>query len=282
MERDSYYVFQAEFPQLEILRRYITKAQTEEAVAYFLQEKFNPNAYIKGHKQGTWVPLLYQCLQDKRLTPLIKLLLKQGGKVAQRPDGPAPPLIFVCDDIYFDYLVKRLPFDPESLLENLYTCFLYGKHKRIEKLLTAELITDCDIAKVQKKYPNMVFEMIDTCVKYLTYYYGAQLKKGDPEANLKKCTTETLEKYVLLCNYIAVESIQPAVIDLTVRYYLFEILQAFRQKGYNLPSLKPVYAAGGAKEAILRPLLNDYRYEQTCLVLNQTPDPCIYENYNPL
>ena len=277
LDRDSYYIFKPEFPKLEILRRYITKAQSEEAVSYFNSEPFDPNAYIKGHKSNVWVPLLYQCFQDKRLTPLIKILIKNGGNVAKQPDGDAPPLLFVCDDIYFDYLVKRLPpFDQSVLEPNLYNCFLYGNHKRIVKMLENGLITKTDIKAVHKKQPDIAFQMMDTCVKYLTYYYGAQLKKGDPDANLKKCTTETLEKYVNLCEFIPVDYINANVIDLCIRYYLFEILQAFQKKGFTLPTIPVKYGIGGTKEAIMRPLVNDYRYEQTCLLLNQEPEKSIY------
>ena len=98
-------------------------------------------------------------------------------------------------------------------------------------MLKNNLITKTDIEMVHKKHSNLVFEMIDTCVKYLNYYYGAQIKKGDPDANLKKCTMETLEKYVNLCEFISVEYINIDVIELCTQYYLFEILQAFQNKG---------------------------------------------------
>jgi len=283
LDRDSYYIFKPEFPKLEILRRYITKAQTEAAVAYFNQEGFDPNAYIKGHKSGLWVPLLYQCLQDKRLTPLIKILLKKGGNVAKRPDGEAAPLLFVCDDVYYDYLVKRLPFDRTTIGPNLHYCFLYGKCLRIEKMLDSGVLTKADLEICRKAYPDLAFEMIDTCVKYLTYYYGAQIKKGDPDVNLKQCTMETLEKYVNLCKFLKVECITPEAINLCVRYYLFELLQAFQTQGVIFShGLCVKYAIGGAKEAVMRPLLNDYRYEQTCLLLQQEPEKSIYESYNPV
>jgi hypothetical protein len=279
VDRDSYYIFKPEFPKLEILRRYITKAQCQEAVSYFNQEDFDPNAYIKGHKSNTWVPLLYQCFQDKRLTALIKILINKGGNISKQPDGDAPPLLFVCDDIYFDYLVKLKhlpPFEHSTIEPNLYNCFLYGNYKRIVKMLKNNLITKTDIEMVHKKHSNLVFEMIDTCVKYLNYYYGAQIKKGDPDANLKKCTMETLEKYVNLCEFISVEYINIDVIELCTQYYLFEILQAFQNKGVHLPNIHVKYGIGGTKEALMRPLVNDYRYEQTCLLLKQEPEKSIY------
>jgi hypothetical protein len=279
-ERDSYYIFKPEFPKLEILRKFILKGQVDQAVHHFKAVNFDPNAYIKGSRPGVWVPLLYQAFQDKRMMGLIKVLINRGGKVNKLPDGDdeAPPLIFVCDAMYIDYLYKQGLRG--TGLTPIYQCFLYGKYEHLKKLTGLAVIAPADIEKVQAAYPDLLYSMLDTGVKYLTYYYGAQVKKGDENANLKKCTDDIIARYVGCLDFLDLSTIDQKVVDLCAKYYLYEILTRLRlnfKPGFTCPVN---YGDTGAKEALLRPLLNDYRYEQTCKILKVRPDPVVYQGYN--
>jgi hypothetical protein len=282
-DRDTYYVFQPAFPKLEILRKFITKGQWDAALKYFKAENLDPNAYIKGVRQGTWVPLLYQCLQDPRLTPFTKLLLNRGGDPLRKPDAEEyTPLIFICDELYLDFLVKKgLTVRPETKIIDVYHCFLYAKYARVKKLVRLGLLTPADILLMEQTYPDVQVEMLNTGIKYLTYYYGAQIKKatlaGTTEGplNLKKTTEEIIARYARIMDYLKGPP-STTVLDLCVKYYLYEILTLYKARGFVIDG-KPNYGLGGATEALLRPLLNDHRYEQTCFTLNVSPDPCIYE-----
>ena len=286
MERDDYYVFLPEYPKLEMLRRFILRGEVQPALDYFRSENLDPNAYIKGVRNGTWVPLLYQCLQDNRFTPFIKVLLNRGGNIHLKPDAAEPqtPLIYICADLYLDFLVKRgLKPEPTSKAQDLYHCFLYAKHSRVKKLLGHGLLNPSDIQALEKAYPELVHHMLDTGVKYLTYFYGAQVKKsqsgkGDATANLKTVTEDMLARYVDLLHYTREPPTQ-AVADFCADYYLYEILAFYATRGDPLIA-RPVYGKTGATEALLRPLLNDYRYEQTCRVLKVAPEASIYQSYS--
>ena len=289
-ERDTYYIFKPDFPKLEVLRVYILKGEVQLAVNYFTQENLSANAYMKGQRPGAWVPLLYQCFQDKRLSPLIKLLINRGGDPLLPPDAEDfVPLIFLCDDIYLDFLVKKgLTVDPETKVKNLYDCFLYARLTRVRKLLRLNLISRADISAAEQAYPDLQFTMLDTGIKYLTYFYSAQVKKarqegtgGDP-ANLKKTTEELIARYVGLLDYLRMKP-PLAALELCAKYYLYEILNRFKTRDQAVQPVywvRAVYGLGGAQEALLRPLLNDYRYEQTCLALNHEPDEQIYSRYS--
>ena len=282
-DRDTYYVFQPNFPKMEILRKFIMKGQSEGAASYFKQEKLDPNAYIKGVRQGTWVPLLYQCFQDHRLTSFTKLLLNRDGDPLLKPDADQyTPLIYICDELYLDFLVKKgLTVRSETKIADLYHCFLYAKSTRVKKLLRLGLLTLTDIQLMEQSYPDVPFAMLDTSIKYLTYYYGAQIKKAnlagtvEVPVNLKKMTEDLITRYASILDYLK-GAPSTTVLDLCVKYYLYEILTVYKNRGYQVKG-QPVYGLGGATEALLRPLLNDHRYEQTCFTLNVSPDPCIYE-----
>jgi len=278
--RDEYYIFQTDYPKLDVLRRFITKGQVDEAVAWYKGEGLSPDAYIKGVKPGTWVPLLYQCLQDQRFNPLIKQLLRQGGNVLKLPDGDdVTPLIYICDAAYLSYLLKKgaapVPVNPRDV----YHCFIYGRAERVQKLLDHGCLTHADIDRMQATYPTLKYTMVDTGVKYLTYYYGAQVKKGN--TIVKQTTDDLIGRYLALFALLE-GSVDRPCLDLCVDYYLYELLAYFKKRCGGLPKglLPPVYGQKGAKAAFLRPLLNDYRYEQTCLTLDIEPTGEIYEGYN--
>ena len=269
-KRNEYYVFQPDYYRYEELRRLIEKKDSVAAMKYFVSHSLPVNLYMRANsdpKGDLFVPLIYKTLQTKELHEFSLYLLKHGAKFKLEPDGDEyPDLLFTCHTKYVPWLIKKgaTVSHPDVGIKK---CLMVGNWERLQLLISSGMITAAQVTYEQEQ----PYQMIKTAVHYLTFFYTQAIKHestGGEPPSLKGETDKTIEKYRKTFELFPPKEIKPEVIQLCVDYYLYEILQVLDVTYSDNP---PVYNQKGTITAVVRPLLNDARYEKTCKQLGIPP-----------
>jgi hypothetical protein len=273
MSREEYYVFQKEYYELEELRRLVESRDSEKAMKYFVDNRLNCNAYMRSaDKSKTFVPLIFKTLEHEQLHTFSLFLIKSGARIKAQPDGEpgdCMDLLFTCHSRYTAWLVKK-GVACKHPVNGIVKSLLIGGWDRLQELIRHGAISTEQIHAAYQQRPELPYQMIKTGIHYLTFFYTQAIKMeaaGGVPPSLKAETDKTIGKYSK-----TFELYRPAVtgelVQLCVDYYLYEILCAL---GITESPNAPVYNQKGTMSSIMRPLLNDARYERTCIQLNTEP-----------
>jgi len=293
-DRDHYYVLKSDFPDLEKTRILILSGKIKEALDFIIKNNIDPNGYVKGTKKGTWIPLFYCCATSQNTEPIMNYLIGKKVNPKKLPDAEPEdiePLIFVCKDEYLKYLVNYgLTIDKSTKGNDIIKCLKYGKYERLTQLVSMGIINVNDIIS----NCTTIIDILDIAIKYLNYSYTAYNIAVSNDKPItwtpKERTNSTMSQYAMIIDYIfslgSVKNfLSKDTIEYCCKYYLHEILTVIKN---NISESKwsklkkdivPVYNTIGPLVALMRPLLNDKRYELTCKVLEISPVQEIYEAY---
>lgn len=272
-KRNEYYVFQKDYYRYEELRRLIELKDCKSAMTYFVSHCLPPNCYIRANsdpKSDLFVPLIYKTLEHSQLHEFSVYLLKRGANFKLEPDGEEgsyTDLLFTCHARYVPWLVRKGAkiSHPETGIKR---CLLLGNWERLEVLVSSGQV-ERDSIRYDDELP---YQMIKTAVHYLTFFYTQAIKHestGGEPPSLKAETDKTVGKYSKTFELFPPERVTPELIQLCVDYYLYEILAVLHVTSSPNP---PVYNQKGTITAVIRPLLNDARYERTCQQLGVKPE----------
>jgi hypothetical protein len=280
-ERASYYASLPEYYQVEELRNLLLAKETtsEHIITFIKQHKLSVNIFLKGFRVNEWVPLLHICCHNAKYQDAVKFLIKNGADLHQLPDADADvcePLLFSCDLLYFRYLHDSgctvLKGDQSHNIKRKLRC---ADIKRLKIMLKLKLLTVTDIL-------TAVDDPILYCIKSMKDYlvYAFNIRKG--LYNLQEELVSTVDKFTFCVGHLIKLGAPVTVdaVDFCTEYYLYEILELFKitLKG-KFKSSAVIYHEykDSLMVAILRPLLNDARYEKTCFMLGVKPDNQLYE-----
>ena len=276
---NSYYTNLHNYQFLQNIRNTIMNTtEPDTIIIQDLQKNhIDSNSYILYKDGKTWMPLVHLAMCFNR-PELVKYLLKDGANVCKLADttDPCLSIYFICNQLYLKYLVQKgCPF-PEIISETIVKQLTSGAVKRLQHLEKLGLLTKAHYQTLLTDN-DIPLKLVTTLVNYLFYAF-----------NIKKHVTnktDDMEKNIALMK----ESLQFIVdkgapishefLKYCCEHYLWEYLLIYKS---NLtPQLIPVYhmEMDGKVVALLRPLLNDKRYENLCQVLSVKPVAELYTSY---
>jgi hypothetical protein len=275
---DHYYVNQPDYFELVEIRNCIIGGNISSAIDKV--QTVNPNGYVRGTKQGTWVPILYfACLSEKN-DALVKVLLKAGADPRLRPDDTdhPEPLIFHCNAMYLQFLVQKGCTYYDNINNDIIKRLHCGDHKRLISLVKLNIITNSQICEALAQN-DVILTCLKTLTKYIVHIHSTNTKQiQQNQYNVKEETSKVIKQYFDTCAYIInfnTAYITKESIEYATAFYIYEILLLFKDKlKDDFPkalTIKYHEQMDPLTVAITRPLLNDGRYCRTCEIINVIP-----------
>ena len=255
----------------ELYQKFKNNSSESDIITFLKNNKLDPNIYIKG-KKNEWIPLIYQCCRTDKYPEVVKYLVKAGANTSLSPDGDnSENLLLVCHGNYIKFLYDRGLRIPAACIS---TGIIHRLHcadaKRLKALLRLKL---CNKEQIITACNDPIYFCLKAMKDYLVYVFNMKSSSSVPK------TTElhqTLDKYKdCIQSLIAWGAIiSEEALSFCIKYYLYEFLElpGFKERPGGPPG--PTYheQMEALEVAILRPLLNDFRYERTCRVLNVVPN----------
>ena len=285
--RDDYYVFQDNYYVLKELATMFRDSEVSDhkLVDYITFNNIDVNSYITTFSQnGTYVPIVYQCSLLPNRVKLFKWLVSQGANTRLVVDGPPNKIydiLFSCNDKYLKYLVKKNNTLSRSIDTNrqIRAKFVHGNYRRVFLLNKLSVISDIDIknALQSQGHDMLVLETIKTMIDRL----GLICRTHNTKSEVDQVTDKYLIVFGTYIKYLPDLVIPDSAVNILVEYYQHKIL-ALLSASNKLPEPKtktnPIYHTDMNPKivAVLRLLLNDRNYAETCDVLDIEPDSKCY------
>jgi len=270
-QRGAYYATLPEYYHLEELRSLIlNESSTQETILEFLKNKQIPvNSYVKGMRPNEWVPLLHIFCRSAKFQNIVKFLIKSGVKINLMPDAnkeQLEPLLFICDEIYFKYLFEHGCRLPNTAQEgNIKRRLRCADAKRLRLLVKVKQLKIQDIIS-----GDPILYCFTSMKEYLEYAFNIRTNI----TNLTEELNSVIAKFTI-CIEQLIEWGAPVTeeaVKFAVNFYLYEFLSlpAFKLKASTYTGSVPYHEfMDKLQVAMLRPLLNDSRYEKTCKITGQ-------------
>lgn len=261
--------------------------QIKNIDSYIVDPRFNVNVNVNDNgnsnyegKGNSKVSLIYAfCLYDK-YRDIVAYLLKNKANIHKIPDtnnnDNYEPLLFAAHSLYLQHLINinaKLPNNKPLILYNIKRKLNSAEWRRLMILNDKKLLDGVGIAKYAYEHGHdLIFETLVTMKQYLVYCFNCRQNISDKTAETDLVIDKFKHTIMLLMSWNA--PITQQTYDLCVEFYLYEIIALFKD---HYTSEVIFHEHMDPKiVAIHRPLLNDYRYEQTCFLLGQNPNIEIY------
>ena len=276
--RDTYYTSR---PNSEILQTLAHKIKGHECtgkaiIKDIIMDSINVNAYVQLRK-GAWVPLVQLVSMYPQYTELVRFLLSNGADPTKLPDmDKVEPIIYTCDRKYLGYLCTKSKCKSSNTQYNITKRLRCGDVDRLRDLLKLNVITVEDFAISERTLKDVT----QATVNY--FFYAFNMKDiTDKTQEIADTLSLCLKSIDLLLELGA--AVTEDYLSYCCEYYLYEILQDLINRGVSVQSYTqkvPCHTSmNAAFVAMLRPLLNDKRYEETCKVMKQKPESHIYKSF---
>lgn len=288
LSRDNYYTKLPSYHKLSEWQQLIKEHKISTAVDYWKTHKLR-NGYVR-HRQDSWVPPLYFCSLDPKNGDMVKYLLNKGADPDQLPDSDtADYLPFICHSLYLKTLASRRKGGAytrcDILDRSINNRLNKADIKRLMHLMILKILDPDVLRSFIRDQDNsgqgIIAEKLNVMVKYLTFLYNVRAPK-DPTINLTNETDITEKKFSLLVQFLIEHgaTVTDQAIQISVEHYLYNILSVLKPH-YATDLPEPVHHVqmDSTTVAVMRPLLNDYRYVQTCTRTGHTPDNDVF-NYD--
>lgn len=275
-QRAKYYAALPEYYHMEKLRAMLLSNTSDplDIINFIKKEHVPVNSFVKGLKLNEWVPLLHLCCRTGRFQTVVKFLIRSGANINLLPDADLEqmePLLFICDEIYFKFLIEhgcRISTESNSVACNIMRRLRCADIKRLRLLVKVKQITVADIIESTE---DPILYCLTSMKDYLTYAFNIR-------TNIENLTQElnTVIIKFLTCVTQLLEMKAPVTekaVAFAVNYYMYEFLE-LPNFLVDVKITAPVpYHEHMDKlmVAMLRPLLNDARYEKTCKIAQQKP-----------
>jgi hypothetical protein len=222
-------------------------------------------------KPNEWVPILHMAARTKE-SSLVQFLIKSGANLNLLPDAEAEqlePLLFICDEIYFKYFVEHgCQVKSEHKGVNILRRLRCADIRRLTLLVKTRILTVQDILSAG----DTVLYSLTAMKDYLTYAFNIRQNLINLTEELNQVISKFMKSITQLLAWGA--SVNSEAQKFAVNHYLYEFL-ALPAFTTELPVPYHEFM-DKLTVAMLRPLLNDARYEKTCRVLHQSPCAELY------
>ena len=278
MKQAEYYIGQPSYFLLEDLRKkiHIEETSSDEISDFILKNKISISSYVKGFKDDVWVPIIYHLCKYEKYQDVIKFLSKKKLNFALPPDGEmSENIFFYCHGSYLKFLYDKgcrvLKRDLNYSIIKRLKC---ADVKRLETLIKLNVITCKQVIEADS---DVIFSSLEWLKAYVTYVFNFKKDITNLTAELNCAITKFLVSVESLIEWGA--PVTEKTCNFACENYLHEFLALFIKYKAMTFKLRPVYHERMDKiqVAMLRPMLNDRRYEQTCKVLNLKVNEEVYK-----
>ena len=259
--RDERYVFRQDYYHLKALSFLMNeKNPRNDAIIAFIK-KYNISVNVQipvQNTKGTYIPLIYKCMLDKRFQKLAKFLLKNGADVNQLPESDKiTELYFVCNRHYLNYLKDcggRLQLSNEDTKDQIRERLVHGDIKRIYDLQFLGILTTNVILEVLQK--EILTDLLVSLLNKVALICNTTNEKEQVD-NVLKAYKDTVK--FLLNNGHNVSDVQMQGI---VNMYLVDIAKTIKEhyleRKWDFVCLVKHKDMDRLKTAYMRQLFNDY------------------------
>ena len=277
-ERASFYASLPDYYKLEKIRALILSGVSSEDIISFIKEnKLSVNSYIKGLRANEWVPILSLLARTDKHQLAVKFLVKSGVNINLVPDADPEqqePLLFTCDMTYFKFFNEHGAKITGSLDANIKRKLRCADIKRVKLLIKTGHLT---VSSVVNADTDPILYTLTSMKDYLTYAFNIRQNL----TNLTEELDSTVIKFLVCVEQLVAWGcpVSQNAVNFCIDYYLHEFLSIKAFNALKFQTVNPEYHEYKDKlvVAMLRPLLNDSRYEKTCRVLNVTPNRELYQ-----
>jgi len=283
--RDIYYKQLPSYSSLAEWQSLLTSGKISEAVAYWRQHRdLHPDMYVC-KRPNFWVTVFYLCLTRAEYAEMAKVIFRRADATLP-PDADAYYLLpFVCHGLYLQALVTKIlqhsiPPDDSVIRHSISHVLDRGDICRLGHLVQLGYLSEVTLRSYVVTSDDVILCKLQVMIKYLTYCYNV---RRDADLDLTKETCDTIYKFGQTVKFLMSYGAQwtQEATRLCTSHYIYEILDAHADASALYDVEAPIYHTqmDATRVAILRPLLNDYRYVETCRVLGRVPDSDVYD-YN--
>uniref|UniRef100_A0A6C0J739 Ankyrin repeat protein n=1 Tax=viral metagenome TaxID=1070528 RepID=A0A6C0J739_9ZZZZ len=282
MSRLEHYIKQSNYPYINKIRDMFLKKSDSLILLNYLKKGLikgyvNTNDYIQHpYDKNCWIPLIYMFSLTNQYHEIVKLLLKRKAIPSLEPDVDIDclkPILFNCHSLYLSHFINKgkcnLNYPNSVLLYNLKNVLRCAEWKRLQILDNLKFINGSKL--IIDNDEDLVYFCILTLKNYLFYCYNER-------KNLEDKTTETnntINKFVKTIDILHKwgHTFSSESFALCKEFYMYEFLSLNIFKD-NHDDEKVVFHEDllPLKVACFRPLLNDFRYAETCRILKMDID----------
>ena len=267
IQRDEQYVFRQDYYHLKALTYLMNeKIPRNDAIIAFIK-KYNISVDVQlpvQNVKGTYAPLIYRCMLDKKYQKLTKYLLKHRANVNQLPNADKiTELFFVCSRHYLNYLKENGCILQLSLNDTI--------HQIRERLIQGDIKRVYDLQFLNVLETNVILQALqDDLINDLLVCLLNKVAVICNTTNEKHHIDKLIENYkntikFLLNNGQCMSDLQ---IQNVVNMYLVDIVaiikEHYNEKNWDFVHIVKHKDMNRLKTAYMRQLFNDYN--QTCLM----------------
>lgn len=283
-EREQYYSKMRNYSDLESIRTMIINGQQDRVYQAVKQGLDSGNIIsndlirhpLSRKDVSCWVPLIYAVSLTNVYSRTFDLLLERGANPRLEPDMDPEqlvPIIFSCHPSYFGKLVQYIgkpKYSSQVIDRNILSKIKEGEWEHLDLLHDAGFINMKTFCLRTKGKMDLISVALKNMTDYLMFCYNYNSEDYDKTAETNKTVAKFAGMARMLHNWGA--SVTSSTIDICLKFYLFEVLEAtLGKKSLSVPLKLPVNheSMDPLVVATFRPLLNDFRYGKTLQIVKR-------------
>ena len=267
IERDEKYVFRPDYYHLKALTILLNEknASNTKIIAFLKKYNIDLNCQIPVRGvQGSYVPLVYHCLLDKKYEKTLKFLISQNVDLHQLPDADrVNEILFVCNRHYLFFLKNHnvsMVTEKGNLILQVQERILQGDVKRIYDLQYLKLVDECLIMESLEDKELMSKLLINVLNKIAVICNTTNEKEDVDKVILNYKNTV---KFLLNNGHVVEETTLQNIVNMYLVEIVKTIIEHYPEKKWNIHVQKHK-EMNKFKTAYMRQLFNDYN--QDCLI----------------
>ena len=241
---------------------------------------------------SVYVPVVYLLSMRAEYVDAMKYVLSLKPNLAFIVEEPVPPMLLTCHSLYLQHLMQNgatlSMYSTKKQAELLAQRFVSRGWKRVHTLHTHGAVSDAVAKLAFANKPGLMVDVLQHERSQLCAYV-MQREQGastDGPANPREAGEDVVRhiqhalEYFLRFN--AASTLTREFHQQCVDLYLHEVLSDARIRPHVPSTITPTYHERMPRAflvALLRPLLNDRRYELTCRALGTLPDEALTKPY---
>jgi hypothetical protein len=263
--RDEAYVFREDYYHLKALNFLMNeKVPRCDAIIAFIK-KYNIDVDVQlpvRNIKGTYIPLIYKCMLDKRFQKVTKYLLKHNVNVNQLPDSDKiTELLFVCSRHYLYFLKNNgvmLQLPLEQTVREIRERLLQGDIKRIYDLEYLGILETKVILYALKE--EIMSDLLVNLLNKVAVVCNTTNEKEHVDTLLKSYNDTV--KFLLNNDHFVSNTQMQSVVNMYLVDIAKTIKEHYPKRNWDFVCLVKHKDMNRLKTAYMRQLFNDYNESQ--------------------
>lgn len=267
IERDEKYVFRPDYYHLKALTILLNEKNVNNTKIIAFLKKYNIDLNcqipVRG-VQGSYVPLVYHCLLDKKYEKTLKFLISQNVDLHQLPDADkVNEILFLCNRHYLFFLKNHnvaIVTDKSNLILQIQERILQGDVKRIYDLQYLKLVDEYIIIESLED-KNLMSKLLINVLNKIAVICNTTNEKEDVDKVI--LNYKNTVKFLLNNGHEVEETTLQNIVNMYLVEIVKTIIEHYPEKNWNIHVQKHK-EMNKFKTAYMRQLFNDYNQE--CLI----------------